>query len=227
MLIITKIIIGIVSGILLGRGSIFIFNNMPIKWFSEQGEQSKISPKYISNTPWGYIFTAYFGAAGIYLGITESIYFQIATIFLLFILLEMAIGDILYMIIPNQLQIMLIITGIGFILEHENYLDPIYGAAAGFVIGMLIHLTGKIFYKKEAIGGGDIKLLIGIGICLGIKGIISIFLLSVIFQLLHIIYLTLFKHEKINKHRPYVPYAFCATNIYILFLSNVNFNLLI
>lgn len=111
-----------------------------------------------------------------------SIEFAISITFISMLLI-IIISDYQTMIIPDEV---LIFFGILLIIElfikngisvYHNILDGIIA----FIIMWLIKKLGDFLFKKESMGGGDIKLMAIIGLVLNYKiAIISIFLASII-----------------------------------------------
>ncbi|MBQ9273136.1 MAG: hypothetical protein IJ227_05415, partial [Mogibacterium sp.] len=118
---ILRIAIAAVLAILFGNGSVVVFNRIKPRWFEDYDEDQSgavpdeprkvLPPKLIEadnagrqrlpSTPWKYAFTAYFAMTGLYLAIRGgSINYEIAVLCVLFIVLEMAISDQLYQVVP-------------------------------------------------------------------------------------------------------------------------------
>ena len=101
---IIKSVISVIIALLLGNGAVVWFNNMPVRWFQEEGEN--LPPSLIADiegekqrlpsTPWKLVFTVFFGASGVFLSIRESSQFMIAGMLLIFIITMMAICDAKY-----------------------------------------------------------------------------------------------------------------------------------
>lgn len=91
----------------------------------------------------------------------------------LFILISSAFIDLFNRIIPDSLNLILIGAGFAFniFLFGKPFLYPFLGFALGGAFFYLIALLYSIFRKKEGLGGGDIKLIAGIGSFIGIKGV--------------------------------------------------------
>lgn len=114
-------------------------------------------------------------------GITSDIIIPITFVSMILIII---ISDIQYMIIPDQV---LVTFGIIIVIEifALNGLQTLsYRLVNGVIascIMMLIKMFGDFIFKKESMGGGDIKLLFFFGLCLGWpNAIFSIFLGSLI-----------------------------------------------
>jgi len=100
------------------------------------------------------------------------------------ILLIIFVSDIEYMIIPDEVLIVgLILLALEklFVYGIENVLFSLLNGLISFIIMYLLKLLGDFLFKKESMGGGDIKLLFVFGFVLGWPmAIISIFLGSII-----------------------------------------------
>lgn len=147
-----------------------------------------------------------------YLVFGISIETFIALIFVSMILI-ITLSDILYMIIPDSL---LIISGmLIFILKlYENGINNIFeiiiGIIVPFVIMYLLKLLGDYIFKKESLGGGDIKLMLIFGLVLGWEiSLCTIVIASFIALPLSIINLLMKKNHEL----PFGPYLGVAALI--------------
>ena len=87
------------------------------------------------------------------------------------ILLIIFISDIEYMIIPDEVLIVgLILLALEklFVYGIENVLFSLLNGLISFIIMYLLKLLGDFLFKKESMGGGDIKLLFVFGFHKGI-----------------------------------------------------------
>lgn len=160
-------------GYVAGNAAVYAFNRMPAAWLTDYGQEpdEKVISKgkqRIKSVPWKYVFSASFIVVGIYMGLRDWQY-AIPGMIALWILLLIALGDMKYSIIPDQLCLLLAITGFGFVPFHSEPLDMLWGALLGFFAIVLIHLFGKLVFKKDAIGFGDAKLCAALGLVLGWK----------------------------------------------------------
>lgn len=225
---IIKSVISVIIALLLGNGAVVWFNNMPVRWFQEEGENLPSSliadieseRQRLPSTPWKLVFTVFFGASGVFLSIRESSQFMIAGMLLIFIVTMMAICDAKYRIIPDQLNVLLAVSAVGFVNFNEKLLEPLYGALIGLSLGLATYGLGRIIYHKTVIGGGDLKFYISIGLVTGGHGVVAIFILISIFALIHIVYLSFTKRFDADEHRPMLVYALPAVTLYVLVLCD-------
>ena len=233
-LIVTLIICGaaIGAGVVLGNGAVYFFNRMPGKWlcdYDEEPSQELLHPtcQRVKSTPWKYVFTGFFVVIGITLGLQNPLY-AFPALIAIWLLLEMSIADIKYMIVPDQLIMLLVLTGLGFIRHHAfGVMDCLLGAAVGFGVLLIIALISKIFYKEPAVGGADIKLFAALGLALGTDGIIAVFVISTFLSAGHFIWLMVRKGAKLTDERPMVPYIAAAATIYLVILHEMSYNIIV
>ena len=230
----TLIICGaaIAAGILLGNGAVYFFNKMPGKWLCDYGQEPDeelMHPTHqrVKSTPWKYVFSGLFIAAGIKMGL-ENPLDALPALAALWLLLEMSIADIKYMLVPDQLIMLLVITGLGFIPHHAfGVMDCLVGAAIGSGIMVLIAVIGRLVYKKAAVGGADIKLFGALGLCLGTDGIIAVFILSTFLSAGHFLWLLIRRKIRLSGERPMVPYIAAAATIYLVILHEMSYNIVV
>lgn len=221
LILITKCLVAVLLGIFQGNGAVYLFNKMPARWFCDYGEEptAEMTDPYtqrIKSHPWKYIFTMGFVILNIKM-VIDDWQFTIAGTMALWILLELSIGDIKYRIVPDQLLILLAITGIGFIPYQSSWSSCLIGAAIGLALMLAIAGLGRLFYQRLAIGGGDIKLFAILGFLTGPRGILFIFILSTLISGGY--YALLLARRKIKKTDtlPMVPYIAGAAALYIVF----------
>ena len=148
-----------------------------------------------------------------------SIKFFISLIFVSMLMIVI-VSDIRYMLIDDE--ILIIASILIFILSIFEYgikqslFFVLYGIVC-FVVMFLIKIMGDFIFKKESMGGGDIKLMFVFGLTMGIpSSIASIFLASFIGLPISLIML-----KKNSSHElPFGPYLSVAA--IILFLSQID-----
>ena len=82
---------------------------------------------------------------------------------------------------------------------------------AGGGIFLLITLLGGIFYGKEAMGFGDVKLMGALGLYFGLSNIIIITLVSFLIGAILSIILLVTKLKKSDEYIPFGPFIVIAT----------------
>lgn len=122
------------------------------------------------------------------------------------ILMMSSYYDLKKMIVPDWIAYTGILTGILFVFfeKYALYLYYLSGGIAGFVITLLVSIICRKIWKKEMLGGGDIKLCTAIGFYIGYIGLLLTFIISSITGILIILFI--YK----DTSRP-VPFAFCLS----------------
>ena len=131
-------------------------------------------------------------------------------------LLSAFVIDYKLQIIPNRLNLMIFEIGIifAFLYGLSNVaitINMLLGMLAGGGIFLLITLLGGIFYGKEAMGFGDVKLMGALGLYFGLSNIIIITLVSFLIGAILSIILLLTKIKKSDEYIPFGPFIVIAT----------------
>jgi len=225
-----KIGVAVLLAVLFGNGCVVAFNRIPVRWFEETTEdgerrlpeglmdQGDGQRQRIPSTPWKYIFVAYFAACGIFLALRESLIFEITVLFVLAVILEMAISDLKYQIVPDPLSLMLAISAVGFISFQKEWWEPLAGAALAAAIVTAVFGLGRLIYHRDIIGGADLKFFMAIGLISGRSGMLIIFVVTQILIGIHALYRLLTRRAGPGTSMPMLPYAFAASTVYFLFL---------
>ena len=148
----------------------------------------------------------------------NTMYISLIFVSLLVIVIN---SDIHHMIIPDEPLILSSILAIivRLFLQGDKILYIFYDFAFPFIAMLLIKLLGDFIFKKESLGGGDIKLMGVIGLCLGWElSIFSIFLGS--FIALPISLVILFVNKK--RELPFGPYLSIAALILLFLQIDIN-----
>lgn len=133
-------------------------------------------------------------------------------------LLSVFVIDYREQIIPNRLNLTIFEVGIVFaflygLSDVAITINMILGMLAGGGIFLLITLVGGIFYGKEAMGFGDVKLMGALGLYFGLSNIILITLMSFLIGAILSIILLASKIKKSNEYIPFGPFIVIATFI--------------
>lgn len=240
---IIRIVIAAVLAVIFGNGSVVAFNHIQPKWFEDYdendparvitGEPRRILPESLvkadnegrqrlPSTPWKYAFTGYFAVCGVYLAVRGgSAAFETAVLCVLFIVLEMAISDAMYGVVPDQFSIALAVSSIGFIGYHEKWWEPFAGAGLGLAISLVIFGLGMLLFRTGSIGGADIKFYTCFGLIAGRQGIVIIYILTTLLFAVQSAVRIATGRGTIRDSVPMLPAACAAVTIYFLFLWNI------
>lgn len=127
------------------------------------------------------------------------------------------VSDINYLIIPDEVTLFFCIFMFIVKLATEGVESAILAVLSGlFLFGLMYFIMklGNFIFKKESLGGGDVKLMFFVGLTIGpILGMFSIFLSSLIALPLSLL---VFLKDKDNVI-PFGPFILIATFAIILF----------
>ncbi len=130
---------------------------------------------------------------------------------LLTLLLAISAADLEEQIIPDEMSLSGITFGLIFstsfpILQHETnhlygFLQSLFGAFLGGGVIYATGVFGELVFKKESMGGGDVKLMAMMGAFLGWKSALFVFFLA------PVIALPIGLYVKFAKKEDYIPYG--------------------
>jgi leader peptidase (prepilin peptidase)/N-methyltransferase len=146
------------------------------------------------------------------LGISISFLFSIIITSLL---ITISFIDLRHYIIPDVLNITLLITVVLFriVTWNGNILDPVLGLIAGGGLFLLIH----ILTKGRGMGLGDVKLIAVLGLYFGLAETMVTVVLSFIIGAVIMVVLLLTKIKKRKDQIPFGPYIALAAYFTMLF----------
>lgn len=199
------------------------FDNIPLVSFISLGAKcrhckAKISIRY----PLVELLTAL-------LFVMNFIYFGLVPKYFIYTALECALlvgtfTDFSHYIIPDEITIGGLIVGLIIAVVYpelhnttifwKGFLYSLWGAAVG---GSVIYATGfigELIFKKEAMGGGDVKLMAMIGSIVGWKLVLLVFFLAPFFGVFVGLYLKFVKKIDIIPYGPYLSLATLAAVFY-------------
>jgi leader peptidase (prepilin peptidase)/N-methyltransferase len=132
-----------------------------------------------------------------------SLFFLFSAVFVS-LLMMIAFIDLENLIIPDFLMIIGIMVGFLYSLLNRNITDSLIGVCFGFLFMFSLGYCAKYLLKKEALGEGDIKLVIMLGSFLGFqKMFLSIFSASIIGSFIGIMLILL----KVIRKEDYIPFG--------------------
>lgn len=150
-------------------------------------------------------------------------------LFVTYCLIVLSVIDFKLLIIPDRFSIGLTILGLlVFYLNPAfsgsataKFVQALIGGSVGFFGLWGMAVIGSIVFKKEAMGGGDIKLLAAVGTITGLEGVISTLMISSLAGLIYYSALALLKKNPKNKTIPFGPFISLGLFINILIPHNL------
>lgn len=140
-------------------------------------------------------------------------------------LIIIVVSDYHYMIIPDEVLLffgILLAIEIGSIYGINELLYSLGSGFLAFLTMFGIKLLGDFMFKKESMGGGDIKMMFIFGMVLSFgPAILSIFLASIIGLPISLLIIKKCKNHEI----PFGP--FLAVSAIIIMFFNIDFNMVI
>jgi len=178
--------------------------------------KTKISPFY---TVFELLTGILFVLAYLSFGFEKELIIALTFISMLIIIV---VSDYNYMIISDEVLIFFsVVLGIEIFCINgaDNFVKAIANGILAFITMFAIKKLGDITFKKESMGGGDIKLMFVFGLVLGYPmAILSIFIGSIIGLPLSLIML-----KKNTEHIiPFGPYLAAGATIILLLHINMN-----
>ncbi len=126
--------------------------------------------------------------------------------------------DLNKQIIPDVISLPGIVIGLilSFFIPYISFINSVLGVLVGGGIILIIGLVGSVIFKKEAIGGGDVKLAAMIGAFLGWRYIIISLFLGFFLGALAGIRIVLSKIKSREDMIPFGPFIALGSIITIL-----------
>ena len=209
--------------------------NTPIKWYDNvpvlsyiilggkcRACKDKISAQY----PAVELFTGIL--TGLFVWRYGITWWTAAALVAAYALVILSVIDIKIMEIPDRFSLGLIVWGLLVFAVNPNFdgtlwqrfLQSLLGGAVGFGGLALIAVAGTWAFKKEAMGGGDIKLMGGVGALLGWQGVIMTLMIACFAGLGYSFYLLMLRRGKMDTAIPFGPFlSFGALVNLLYFLS--------
>lgn len=189
------------------------YDNIPVLsyiwlWGKCRSCKAPISCQYPIVEALGGILTALFVWKW---GVTPWTFVLLAAVYSLLVL---SVIDLELMIIPDRFSLGLIVLGLAFSWLNPNFdsvgwgrfWQSLLGAGVGFFGMLAVALLGLVLFKKEALGGGDVKLMGGIGAFIGWQGVITTVVFASVLGLLYSVFLMIFKGKNKGDAIPFGPF---------------------
>ena len=214
--------LSVIVGILAGNSAVVAFNRMPARWLcdynEEPGEELKQrDSQRLKSHPWKITFSVIFALCAVKMALYDWQY-AIAAVISMWALLIIAVADKKYMIIPDQFVILLAVTSVGYVPYHSGFLSPLWGALTGGGVMLLIGVAGKLIFKKETLGFGDVKLFAAVGLMTGPLGVSIILVACSFLSCITFAALMIKKKVKRADMMPLAPYVAFSTAFYLVFV---------
>ncbi len=148
--------------------------------------KNKLYKKFMWRSFMCGVVNALIVGCGVYFTTSISPAFLTLYICLLFLMAEI---DFRSMLLPDILTIPLLLIGLFvacFGLSNMQMEDSVVGAMVGYFLPVLVCLL-IVWYKKDAFGGGDIKLLSALGAWLGVESLLNVIALASILGIVYAI----------------------------------------
>ena len=119
--------------------------------------------------------------------------------------------------LPDLPSYLMIIAGLYFNYVAGNSISSALGLFWGFGILYLIAFFGKLYYKKDALGGGDIKLSAAFGAFLGWEKLLVALFLGYFIGAVAALLLIAFKKKTVHDYIPFAPSLVSGAAIALFF----------
>lgn len=195
------------------------YDNIPILSYVLLGGKCRFCKEHISliypavELLSGLIFLCLYLWFGLTWGFASKLFLFTSLMVIFFI-------DLKHQLIPDVITLPGIAVGLAFSFfsKPPSFLDSLIGIISGGGLFYLVALAGDKIFKKESMGGGDIKLAAMLGAFLGWQRILLVFFLaSFLGAIAGIIFLILSPKLRKNRLIPFGPFMAIATAICIFF----------
>ncbi|HHX14179.1 MAG TPA: prepilin peptidase [Clostridiales bacterium] len=145
-----------------------VFNRLPPAWLTDYGEQPDEQLWQVRLDKKKYLpgLGFYFAGVCFRLLMLPPLY-ALPAWCAIFCLTILALADIKYLILPDQFIVFLLLTAIGFLPWLKTFWFLPAGIAAAGGALLVIGGIGRLIYRRDILGFGDIKLACAIGALAG------------------------------------------------------------
>jgi len=127
--------------------------------------------------------------------------------------------DLEHLVIPDAVSLIGLIVGLLYHSYEGHFFPALAGVLAGYALLYAISFLGKLFYRKDIMGEGDLLLAAFMGAYLGWAGILLAIGLAYLLAALVIIALLALRKVKMDNYIPFGP-ALAAGGFITLFWGN-------
>ena len=142
---------------------------------------------------------------------------------LVLFLIPISFIDLDKKLILNRLTVPCFILGIVLVLglHVETWTQALLGAVLGGLIVLLIAAMGKLIFKKESMGMGDVKLLVAIGVYVGFPGVALSLFFGVFIAAVVIVGGMSLRKLRLGDIIPFGPFIALGTLVYLLWGESI------
>jgi len=142
----------------------------------------------------------------------------IAYVVLAMFLIPISFIDLEKGLVLNRLTIPGFILGtfLVLVLQVENWRDVLLGASVGGGVVWFVGCVGKILFRKESLGMGDVKLLVMIGAYVGFPDVLICLFFGVVAAAIFILGGMVLKRISLGSTIPFGPFIAIGTLVYLL-----------
>ena len=155
--------------------------------------------------------------AGLFWADGLSIEFLSHALLILF-LIPIAWIDLKTFLILNKLTIPAFILGVvmAFAFQFESILNILLGTVSGGGLLLIFGFLGKIIFKKDSMGMGDVKLMMVVGVFVGFPEVMIILMFGVYLAAIYILTGLVLRKIKLGDTIPFGPFLALGTLVYLL-----------
>lgn len=191
----------------------------------------KIKVKFTPEFDWKVTAVTVLAEVVLFINLGFSLQFFMYAFLTLLLIIAM-FADIKGYIIPNEVNFIGFIVGIVLAFAKMSFdvnagLNSIAGMLVGFLIFLAIAGLSLLLFKREGMGGGDIKLMGVIGLYLGFFNNIQVFILSFFIAAIISVFLLATKIRKSDDYIPFGPFIVLAAYTTMLFPASMTMPLLL
>lgn len=215
------------AGLACGAACVGVLNAVPSKWLCDYGEEPPASLYGVrarlsrEGAAAGLCLVPAFALLWMQAGGRTVPFFSACTAAALLVLTALADGK--YRIIPDQFVLLLLLPGAaGVFSGTTGWLPALLGALSGALLWVLLGLAGALFYRRETVGAGDVKLFAAVGLLVGFPEVCLVFLMTILLAGVHFSFLLLRKRIGGGAFLPMGPYICTACLLFLSFERQAN-----
>lgn len=150
---------------------------------------------------------------------SDNLIYMIAAMLACSVMVCVAFVDLEHKIIPDRFQIALLVPAIAAIFTdtHTVWYDHLIGGGAAFVVFLLLALVAGKILGREALGGGDIKLVGVLGLMLGWQKLLIMMIIASVAGSIVMLILKKRSEERESPETPFAPFLTAGALIALLF----------